>query len=146
MRNEMKLTFKASTVNEGFALMVIASFVAMMNPTIEDLSDVKTAVSEGVTNAIIHGYDSDASKDVTLRARIDNEELTIWICDNGKGIEDVDLAMQPFYTSKPEQERSGMGFTVMQSFMDGFEVHTGAEGTTIVMRKTIPQIKECTEE
>lgn len=135
--NEMKLEFVSKSQNESFARSVVAAFVAQLDPTIEELAEVKTAVSEAVTNAIIHGYECGTGT-IVIEARIIDKTVEIEVKDFGKGIEDVELARQPLYTSKPELERSGMGFTVMETFMDSIEIKTqpGA-GTTIIMTKTM---------
>ncbi|MBZ4663206.1 MAG: anti-sigma factor [Caloramator sp.] len=135
-KNEMKLEFPSKSVNESFARVVVAAFASQLDPTLEELSDVKTAVSEAVTNAIIHGYE-DTEGMVTLRCKIEDNKLTIEVEDNGKGIENVELARQPLYTSRPELERSGMGFTVMETFMDSVEVFSEpGKGTKVIMTKT----------
>jgi len=140
--NEMKLIFSARSENEAFARIAIAAFVSQLDPTLEELNDLKTAVSEAVTNAIIHGYDSDPSCQVTIEGRIDEDRISIIIQDDGRGIEDLDLAMQPLYTSKPELERSGMGFTIMENFMDSFEVTSKlGGGTRIALMKRIESKK-----
>ncbi|MCX7950724.1 MAG: anti-sigma F factor [Clostridiales bacterium] len=139
-RNEMKLEFKSISENESFARVVVAAFASQLDPTLEELSDVKTAVSEAVTNAIIHGYENGEGQ-VTLRCEIEDRKLIIEISDNGKGIEDVELARQPLYTSRPELERSGMGFTVMETFMDSLEVESEiGKGTKIKMTKTFKSV------
>lgn len=139
-KNEMKLEFKSISENESFARVVVAAFASQLDPTLEELSDVKTAVSEAVTNAIIHGYENGEGQ-VTLRCEIEDRKLTIEISDNGKGIEDVELARQPLYTSRPELERSGMGFTVMETFMDSLEVESEiGKGTKIKMTKTFKSV------
>ncbi|GGG57179.1 anti-sigma F factor [Paenibacillus radicis (ex Gao et al. 2016)] len=141
-RNEMTLTFSARSENEAFARVAIASFVSQLDPTLEELNDLKTAVSEAVTNAIIHGYDSDPSGKVTIEASIEGDSVSLIISDNGHGIEDLDLARQPLYTSKPELERSGMGFTIMENFMDRFEVSSDlGGGTRLSMLKRIESKK-----
>ncbi len=133
--NEMRLEFPSKSQNESFARSVVAAFVAQLDPTIEELAEVKTAVSEAVTNAIIHGY-SCGSGNVVIVARISENTAEIEVMDLGQGIEDIELARQPLYTSKPELERSGMGFTVMETFMDRVEIesHPG-KGTTVRMIK-----------
>lgn len=133
--NEMKLEILSKSQNESFARAVVGAFASQLDPTIEEISDIKTAVSEAVTNAIIHGYE-DSHGFVTIKARIEDKELTVEIIDNGKGIEDIETARQPLYTSKPELERSGMGFTVMETFMDSVEVFSElGKGTRVVMTK-----------
>ncbi len=133
--NEMNIEFSSKSQNESFARVVIAAFVAQLDPTLEELSDIKTAVSEAVTNAIIHGYDEYHGK-VHMYCKITDNKVYIEVKDFGKGINDIEQAREPLYTSKPELERSGMGFTVMETFMDEVEVETKAGvGTKIIMRK-----------
>lgn len=139
-QNMMKLEFSSKSQNESFARVTVAAFASQLDPTIEELADIKTAVSEAVTNAIIHGY-GDEEGTVIIEAYLDEQELTLKIKDNGRGIEDVDLAVQPLYTSRPDLERSGMGFTVMETFMDGMEVKTvKGEGTEIILKKVFKSI------
>lgn len=141
-RNEMKLSFSARSENEGFARIAVAAFVSQLDPTLEELNDLKTAVSEAVTNAIIHGYDNDASKQVMIEATIEKDTVSITVQDDGRGIEDLELARQPLFTSKPELERSGMGFTIMENFMDRFEVISSVGGgTRVEMQKRIESKK-----
>lgn len=136
-QNEMKVIFDARSVNEAFARVAVAAFVSELNPTLNEISDIKTAVSEAVTNAIIHGYESPKQK-VELSCRIMGDLVEIVVEDFGIGIEDVERAMEPFYTTKPELERSGMGFAFMEAFMDKLEVtSTPGKGTRIVMQKQI---------
>ncbi len=141
INNEMKVEFIGKSSNESFARVVVAAFVSQLDPTIEEISDIKTAVSEAVTNAIIHGYESNIGK-VYISCRIFDDTVEIEVSDNGKGIKDVLLARQPLYTSQPEMERSGMGFTVMETFMDSIEVESieGA-GTRVKMTKKFNNIK-----
>ncbi|MCL2462813.1 MAG: anti-sigma F factor [Defluviitaleaceae bacterium] len=136
--NEVTVIMDAISQNEAFARITAAAFVAPLDPTIGDLTDIKTAVSEAVTNAIIHGYENRGGE-VTLRMKISADgEVNVWITDHGVGIEDIERAMTPLYTSKPELERSGMGFTVMETFMDYIKVTSAlGEGTTVEMRKKI---------
>jgi stage II sporulation protein AB (anti-sigma F factor) len=135
--NEMLLEIDSKSRNESFARMVVAGFVAQLDPTIEEIADIKTAVSEAVTNAIIHGYDSGEGK-IKVNCKICNHEVFIEIKDSGKGIEDIEKAMEPLYTTRPEMERSGMGFSFMEAFMDDLEVESKpGEGTTIKMKKVI---------
>lgn len=143
MNNKMTLTFLSISENEAFARNVIASFMLPLNPTLSEISDVKTAVSEAVTNAIVHGY-PDAVGEVELQAEIIDNAIHIIISDSGVGIEDVDRALEPFFTTKSESERSGMGFTIMRSFMDKIDVKsTQNVGTTIKLSKTInPKIAD----
>ena len=138
MSNILEVKFSAKSENESLSRVIVASFAAKLDPTIEELSDIKTAVSEAVTNAIIHGYDEDNSKFVYLRCEIEDRTVKVVVEDRGNGIEDVEEAMQPMYTSKPELERSGMGFSFMESFMDSLDVVSiKGEGTKVVMTKTI---------
>ncbi|AWZ49099.1 anti-sigma F factor [Hathewaya limosa] len=139
-KNVMKLEFLSKSQNESFARVTVAAFVSQLDPTIEELSDVKTAVSEAVTNAIIHGYGEKEGM-VTIEAQIDGNEVTIIIRDKGKGIEDIDLAVQPLYTSRPDLERSGMGFTVMETFMDNMKVTSKkGEGTIVTLKKIFKSV------
>lgn len=140
--NEMKLEFDSKSVNESFARVVVAAFVAQLDPTIEELSDIKTAISEAVTNSIIHGYEDYDGK-VYIYGKLLDETVYLEIQDHGKGISDINKARQPLYTSKPELERSGMGFTVMEAFMDEVEVKSKEGfGTKIIMRKTIKSLQK----
>ena len=151
-RNEMKLEFEALSVNEGFARVAVAAFCAQMNPTLDELEDIKTAVSEAVTNAIIHGYENLSGYTrhgeirpayniihpgkVRLHCILENDTLSIEVSDQGKGIEDVARAMEPLFTTKPELERSGMGFAFMEAFMDELEVESiPGKGTRVHMWK-----------
>ena len=137
LNNEMKLEFLSKSNNEAFARITIAAFVAQLDPTIEEIADLKTAVSEAVTNAIIHGYEEKQGI-VKIMAQIIEDQVIIEISDSGKGIEDVNLAKQPLYTTKPNLERSGMGFTIMESFMDEVEIESIVGlGTKVTMKKTI---------
>ena len=136
--NEMKLEFSSKTSNEAFARIAVAAFVSQLDPTIDELSDIKTAVSEAVTNSIIHGYGEDSDGIVKIEAKIFLNTVQIEISDNGKGIEDVEMAMRPLYTSKPDLERSGMGFTIMESFMDEIKVESALGlGTKVFLKKKI---------
>lgn len=138
--NRMKIEFVSKSQNEGFARVAVAAFVSQLDPTIEELTDVKTAVSEAVTNSIIHGYGGKEGV-VTIEAMIEGTELTIIIRDQGVGIENIELAMQPLYTSRPDLERSGMGFTVMETFMDSLEVKSDSkDGTEIIMKKVFKSL------
>ena len=136
-KNYMKLEFLSKSSNESFARVVVAAFASQIDPTLEEISDIKTAVSEAVTNAIIHGYEFNVGT-IYLEASIEDNILELVIKDNGRGIDDIKKAMEPFYTSKPDLERSGMGFTVMETFMDELSVESVKEvGTTVKMRKKI---------
>lgn len=133
--NYMKLEFLSKSSNESFARVVVAAFASQLDPTIEELSDIKTAVSEAVTNAIIHGYEYREGL-VLIESRINDDEIEIIIEDKGMGITDIEQAREPFYTSKPNLERSGMGFTVMETFMDSLQITSiKGEGTTVRMTK-----------
>ena len=135
--NEMKIEFLSKSNNEAFARISVAAFVAQLDPTLEEIADIKTAVSEAVTNSIIHGYEERLGI-VKLVCRIRENEIFIEISDSGKGIENVEIAKQPLYTTKANLERSGMGFTIMESFMDDIQVESVLGlGTKVTMRKTI---------
>ena len=136
-KNEMSLKFLSKSSNESFARVVIAAFASQMDPTLEEIADIKTAVSEAVTNSIIHGYENSEGY-VEIFAEIYSDKLVVEILDKGLGIEDVQKARQPLYTSKPELERSGMGFTVMETFMDLVEIESKLNlGTRVRMVKYI---------
>jgi len=141
-RNHMKLQFASRSENESFARVTVAAFVSQLDPTLDELTDIKTVVSEAVTNAIIHGYDNNPEGIVTITAEIVGDTVTISVADTGGGISDLEQARQPLYTSKPELERSGMGFTIMENFMDRLDVATGVgSGTTVTMTKRIESKK-----
>ncbi len=140
--NEMEVHFLSLPENESFARLVIAAFAVQLSPTMAEIADVKTAVSEAVTNAIVHGYEGTRGT-VTMRAMTDGATLSIEVLDRGKGIPNVQQAMEPFFTTHPEQERSGMGFAVMQTFMDEVDVQsTPGSGTSVRMRKRFCQEKQ----
>jgi stage II sporulation protein AB (anti-sigma F factor) len=142
MSNFMTLQFASKSENESFARIAVAAFVSQLDPNMNELTDIKTVVSEAVTNSIIHGYDNKPDGIVTIHARIEGDTVFIVVEDSGKGIEDLELARQPLYTSKPELERSGMGFTIIENFMDEMDVSTGVgRGTTIKMKKRIESKK-----
>lgn len=135
--NEMIVEFSSVAQNEGFARMVVAAFIAGTNPTLEEVSDVKTAVSEAVTNSIIHGYE-DSDGRIRIKAQVTGRQVYLEIEDQGKGIEDVEKAMEPMFTTKPDEDRSGMGFSFMEAFMDKVEVEsTYGQGTVVKMWKEI---------
>ena len=143
--NEMKLEFLSKANNEAFARITVAAFVSQLDPTIEELADIKTAVSEAVTNAIVHGYE-DTEGIVKVVAKLFSNTVEIEVSDTGKGIEDVELARKPLYTTKANLERSGMGFTIIENFMDSMEVKSVLGlGTKVTMTKSI-QPKEEKEE
>ena len=136
-RNEMKIEFISKSSNEAFARIAVAAFASQLDPTIEELADIKTAVSEAVTNCIIHGYDKKQGI-VKIVSKLKENEIIIEISDKGKGIENIDEAKEPLYTTKPNLERSGMGFTIMESFMDRMEVESILGlGTKVTMSKII---------
>ena len=142
MTNEMKLEFDSRSANEAFARVTVASFMTQLNPTLEEVSDVKTAVSEAVTNAIIHGYENHVNK-VQIYAGIEGRTLHLEISDRGVGIPDVKKAMEPLYTTRPELERSGMGFSFMAAFMDEVQVESEpGKGTIVRMKKIIGRGRE----
>lgn len=139
--NEVKLEFTSKSSNEGFARVVAAAFVSQIDPNIEELADVKTAVSEAVTNAIIHGYENNAGV-VKMNCKLYEDAVEISVIDEGKGIEDIQRARQPMFTSRPDMERSGMGFTVMESFMDRVEILSEVgRGTTVTMFRTFKSVR-----
>jgi stage II sporulation protein AB (anti-sigma F factor) len=138
----MKLSFAARSENEAFARVAVAAFASQLDPTLEQLDEIKTVVSEAVTNAIIHGYDGRPDGVITLEASIDGDTFSLSVSDEGSGIEDLDLARQPLFTSRPELERSGMGFTIMENFMDEFEAESvPGGGTRLTMKKRIESKK-----
>ena len=138
MYNEMELSFCAVAENEALARMVISAFLVRTNPTMSTISEVRTAVSEAVTNSIVHAYGDQGRGRVVLRAVLEPDRVTIEVEDFGCGIDNVEQAMKPFYTSQPERERSGMGFSLMQSFMDGVEVQSElGKGTKVRMKKLL---------
>ena len=138
MKNHMEVSFLGNSINESFARVAVSGFAAQLNPTLEDLADIKTAVSEAVTNSIVHGYEN-AVGEVYIRCSYGDERvLRIEIEDKGKGILNIEKARQPFYTTKPDMDRSGMGFTVMETFMDSLEIHSEKDkGTRVVIAKYI---------
>lgn len=140
--NEIKLEFGSDARNEGFARVVVAAFLTRTNPTLEEVADVKTAVSEAVTNAIVHGYESEPGI-IEIKAYINERTLELSIKDYGCGIENVEKAMEPMYTSKPGGNRSGMGFSFMEAFMDELRVESKpGKGTTVYMKKEIGAERE----
>ena len=134
--NEMRVDFPSLAENEAFARLVISAFILPTDPTVEELADIKTAVSEAVTNCTVHAYRGNLGI-VTVECEIEGKELHIKVSDTGKGIPDIQKAIQPFYTTLPSDERSGMGFTIMQTFMDEFSVNSiQGEGTVVYMSKS----------
>lgn len=143
--NEMLLEFESRSQNESFARTVVAAFAAQLDPTIEELADIKTAVSEAVTNSIIHGY-VDKIGVIRMHCTICKDELTVEIQDYGVGIENIAKAMEPLYTTRPELERSGMGFSFMEAFMDHLEVESKVgEGTLVRMKKRVGKVDRLKE-
>ncbi len=137
LKNKMKITFSAISQNESFARSVVSCFALTLNPSVSQIADIKTAVSEAVTNSIVHAYPEEKG-DICIEAEVFNEELHIKIIDFGVGINNVSEALEPFYTTKPEEERSGMGFTIMKSFMDEVVVESKfGKGTIVYMMKKI---------
>lgn len=135
INNKMKLNFLSFSENEMFARSVVGCFALQINPSVSDISDIKTAVSEAVTNCIVHGYPNEPGE-ITIECEIDGNSIHINVFDNGVGIENIERAIEPFYTTREEDERSGMGFTIMQSFMDKVEVYSKkGEGTRVYMLK-----------
>ena len=136
-KNSMTVTFSSLPVNEAFARMAVSAFIMPLDPTVSEITDIKTAVSEAVTNSIIHGYDG-LSGDIVLFCSYEGKEIYIEISDRGRGIADIKTAMTPLYTSRPELERSGLGFTVMKTFMDSLKVESlPGEGTKVIMSKKL---------
>ena len=137
MKNEMTLAFDSISENEGFARVAVAAFVAQLNPTLEEVADIRTAVSEAVTNAVIHGYEGGEGT-IIIETTITGNEVEIKIQDKGCGIENIEQAKEPLFTTRPEEERSGMGFSFMEIFMDNLEVISEKnKGTTVIMKKII---------
>lgn len=142
MKNEMNLQFSALSQNESFARVTVAAFIAQLDPTLDELTEIKTVVSEAVTNAIIHGYVNDANGLVYISVLLQDGTVEMSIRDEGIGINDIEEAMQPLYTSKPELERSGMGFTIMENFMDEVQVRSEPGfGTEIRLKKHLSKSK-----
>lgn len=136
MKNVMELKFKAIAENEPFARSAITSFILPLNPSLDEISDIKTAVNEAISNVVVHAY-PDKDGFVNIKVTTDDNQIEINVSDNGVGIADIDRARTPFFTSKPNEERSGMGFTVMESFMDKLEVKNGKTGLIVCMTKEI---------
>ncbi len=142
MNEQMVLEFDGESRNESFARVTVAAFVTRLNPTLEEIADIKTAVSEAVTNSIIHGYESKGGR-IRIETKIADRMVTITVQDFGIGIENISLAMEPLYTTKPEMDRSGMGFAFMEAFMDELLVDSEpGKGTTVIMKKEIGVITD----
>ena len=143
MKNRMELCMPALAENEAFARMVISAFLLQADPSLNIVSEVRTAVSEAVTNAVVHAYENRKEGRIVMRAELSGEVLNIQVEDYGCGIENISQAMQPFFTTSPEYERTGMGFSLMQSFMDGVKVYsTPGSGTTVEMKKLLRHADE----
>ncbi|GGH69078.1 anti-sigma F factor [Compostibacillus humi] len=143
MKNEMTVEFSSRSENESFARVTIAAFISQLDPTMDELTEIKTVVSEAVTNAIIHGYNNEEHHKIWMKCTIDDSgEIELIIKDDGIGIANIEEARQPLYTSKPELERSGMGFTIIENFMDSVEVTSSpGSGTTLHMVKQLAKTK-----
>lgn len=142
MKNEMKLQFQALSQNESFARVTVAAFIAQLDPTMDELTEIKTVVSEAVTNCIIHGYENDENGICYISVRLEDGLVDMSIKDEGKGITNIEEARQPLFTTKPELERSGMGFTIMENFMDEIEIHSElGKGTEVRLRKHLLKSK-----
>ena len=142
VKNKMHLEFDSKSENESFARVAVAAFCTRLDPTIEEIADIKTAVSEAVTNCVVHGYEGKEGT-ITIECTIEEDWVTVLVHDDGVGIENINQAMEPLYTSKPELERSGMGFSFMEAFMDELEVNSKmGNGTTIIMKKRIGVINK----
>lgn len=138
----MHLQFNALSQNESFARVTVAAFIAQLDPTMDELTEIKTVVSEAVTNAIIHGYEHNSEGIVYISVKLEDDFVEITIKDHGLGINNIDEARQPLFTTKPELERSGMGFTIMENFMDEIEIHSSlGEGTEVRLRKHLTKSK-----
>lgn len=138
----MEINFLSLSTNESFARVTVGAFISQLDPTMDELTEIKTVVSEAVTNSIIHGYNNEPDNYITISCEIENEKVRLSIKDYGIGIENVEQAREPLYTSKPELERSGMGFTIIENFMDTIEVHsTINDGTTVNMVKQLKKSK-----
>lgn len=141
-QNKMKIEFDSKSQNEAFARVAVAAFISQIDPTIDELSDVKTAVSEAVTNSIIHGYEEKEDGIVEITTTLTKDTVDIIIVDHGKGIKDIEKAREPLYTSRPDLERSGMGFTVMETFMDSIRVESKeGEGTKVFLSKKFKSVR-----
>ena len=140
--NEMEITFKAISINEGFSRACVAAFCAQANPSVDEITDIKTAVSEAVTNSVVHAYPL-CDGNITIKVKLYSSGVVIEIADNGIGIDNYDVAREPFYTTKPNDERSGMGFTVMESFMDSVELQKNGKSGLLVKMEKIFKNNKC---
>lgn len=139
--NEMTITFKAISINEAFARSLVAAFCVQVNPTLDEITDIKTAVSEAVTNSVVHAYPK-GNGDITINVKLYENSALITVADTGIGISNLDKAREPFFTTKPDEERSGMGFTVMETFMNSVEVSkNGSHGVKVQMMKNFGEVK-----
>ncbi|AXF54831.1 anti-sigma F factor [Salicibibacter kimchii] len=142
MKNEMNMQFSALSQNESFARVSVGAFIAQLDPTMDELTEIRTVVSEAVTNAIIHGYEENPAGTVSLTVVLEDDTVAIIVRDDGGGIGDIEKAREPLYTSKPELERSGMGFTIMENFMDEVNItSSGGTGTTVYVKKQLSRNK-----
>lgn len=140
--NEMELRFKANLTNESLARNAVISFVAFLNPTLEQISELKTIVSEAVSNAIIHGYKLNPERDVIIKASIEKETLSLMIIDYGVGIDDIERAKKPSFTTRPDLERAGMGLSIIDSLSDEFEIKSVlGMGTKLFIKKSLANVK-----
>lgn len=138
LKNKMQIQFTSQSINEGFARVAVGTFISQLDPTVEELYDIKTAISEAVTNSIIHGYEEEEDKDISIKCSYVEKTVTIEIIDEGKGIQNINDAMTSLYTTSKEEERAGLGFTVMQSMMDELEVFSQpGKGTKVIMKRTL---------
>ncbi|MFC0473345.1 anti-sigma F factor [Halalkalibacter kiskunsagensis] len=142
MQNVMDLKFSAQSQNESFARVTVGAFIAQLDPTMDEMTEIKTVVSEAVTNSIIHGYNNKPDGMVYIHCTLENGMIELTIRDEGMGIQDIEEARQPLFTTKPELERSGMGFTIMENFMDELQVVSEPMiGTTVYLKKTLTNSK-----
>lgn len=141
MTNHMQLKFSARSENELFARMAVSSFITPLNPTLDELTEIKTIISEAVTNAIIHGYNENPNKYVYLDVKIRDRIISITVRDEGMGINNIELARQPLFTTKPEKERSGMGFTIIETFSDKLFVNSDNSGTVLKIVKRLKAVE-----
>ncbi|WAA13816.1 anti-sigma F factor [Fervidibacillus halotolerans] len=142
MKNEMQLQFLAVSQNESFARVAVAAFVAQLDPTLDEITEIKTVVSEAVTNAIIHGYENQGEGIISVKVKIEGSVVEMEIRDQGVGIPDIEEAKQPLFTTKPELERSGMGFTIMENFTDEMTIESKPkEGTVVKLKKRLSKTK-----
>ncbi|QQK75958.1 anti-sigma F factor [Salicibibacter cibarius] len=142
MKNEMNIQFSALSQNESFARVSVGAFIAQLDPTMDELTEIKTVVSEAVTNAILHGYEENPAGTVYLTVVLEDDTVALIVRDDGDGIGNIEKAREPLYTSKPELERSGMGFTIMENFMDEVNItSSNGTGTTVYAKKQLSRNK-----